>query len=167
MAVHPMTIFIARHDFDDLLDDVIRNLDPRLQRLIEEVPIIVEDVPPREVIRNLARHRGLTDSRDLARLHWGLCGLYTGIPITNRHVEMSGRLPDNIHLFRDGIIRAALGPQFRLAPDHSTPQSLAQSPLDNRQIADALHNQIRITVMHEIGHHFGLNEADLRLFGYG
>ncbi len=155
---------VPRQEFDDLMDDVMRTLDPRLMRLVEEVPVIVEDYPPRHVLESLARSRGLSNPRDVARLKWGLCGLYTGVPITHRHVEMSGKMPDNIHIFRDGIIRAALGPQYRLAPDHIEP---VQSPLNEAQLADALHNQIRITVMHEIGHHFGLNEADLRHFGYG
>ena len=30
-----------------------------------------------------------------------------------------------------------------------------------------LREQIRITVLHEIGHHFGMSEDDLRRLGYG
>ena len=71
-----------------------------------------------------------------------LLGLYTGRPLTQRSVEHSGVLPDVIYLFKQDIEQAS----------HSE-QDLIQ--------------QVRKTVLHEIGHLFGLSEHDLDRLGYG
>ncbi|HEX4793064.1 MAG TPA: metallopeptidase family protein [Humisphaera sp.] len=71
-----------------------------------------------------------------------LLGLYHGRPLTRRSVEDSGRLPDVIYVFQEDIERSS----------------------NNEQ---DLIRQVRITVLHEIGHHFGLNEKDLDELGYG
>ena len=70
-----------------------------------------------------------------------LCGLHSGTPLTERSVEHSPELPETIHLFREGILE--------LAGDWSL-----------------LQREIRITLLHEIGHHFGLEEDDLAELGY-
>ena len=71
-----------------------------------------------------------------------LLGLYHGRPRTRRSVEESGRLPDVIYLFQDSI------------------ESVSRSE-------EELVEQVRITLLHEIGHHFGLNEIDLDELGFG
>ena len=71
-----------------------------------------------------------------------LLGLYQGRPRTERSVEDSGRLPDIIFIFQDAI----------------------QWVSDNE---DDLVEQVRKTVLHEIGHHFGMSEEDLEELGYG
>jgi predicted Zn-dependent protease with MMP-like domain len=71
-----------------------------------------------------------------------LCGLYSGRPLTQRSVEHSGVLPDRIQIFR--------GPIARLA----------------RAEGVELKREIQITVLHEIGHHFGLDEDQLKELGY-
>jgi predicted Zn-dependent protease with MMP-like domain len=71
----------------------------------------------------------------------GLLGLYHGIPLTNRSVQHSGTLPDRITIYKKNI----------------------EAYCDSRaEIVD----QVRRTVLHEIGHHFGLGEGDLRDKGY-
>ena len=72
-----------------------------------------------------------------------LCGLHTGVPITMRHVEHAYRMPDHIQLFRGPIKRVA------------------------KNTGSSLSEQIRITLLHEIGHHFGLDEDQLTELGYG
>ena len=71
-----------------------------------------------------------------------LLGLYTGRPLTRRSVEESGSLPDVITLFQDDIENVS----------HSEAQ---------------LVRQVRITLLHEIGHYFGLNERQLDELGFG
>lgn len=71
-----------------------------------------------------------------------LLGLYHGIPQTERSVEHSGRFPDVIYIFQEDI---------ELVSD------------SEHELVD----QVRITVLHEIGHHFGLDEDDLDRLGYG
>lgn len=122
-----------RQRFDTILDRIIADLPAQLHDLIEEIPIIVDDEPPSEVLQDLGIDRRTTD----------LCGLHWGIPLTDRSVEHSGVIPDQIHLYR--------GPISRLCDRSAT----------------ELERQIRITLLHEIGHHFGLNEDDLDNLGYG
>jgi len=69
-----------------------------------------------------------------------LCGLHSGTPLTERSVE-TDEFPETIHLFREGI-------------------------LDHADGWDRVREEIRITVLHEIGHHFGLDEDDLAELGY-
>jgi len=71
-----------------------------------------------------------------------LLGLYVGNPFTERSVLHSGQLPDKIYIFQEDV---------ELASDRE---------------ADLI-EQVRVTVLHEIGHHFGLDEDDLDDLGYG
>jgi predicted Zn-dependent protease with MMP-like domain len=71
-----------------------------------------------------------------------LMGLYRGVDRTRRSVEDSGRLPDVIYIFQE---------------DH---ELVCRS-------REQLMTEVRKTVLHEIGHHFGLSEADLDRLGYG
>src|ERR1051326_1392980 len=69
-----------------------------------------------------------------------LMGLYRGVDATRRGVEDSGGLPDVIYIFQE---------------DHE----LACN--SRRQIV----KEVRKTVLHEIGHHFGMSEEDLEKLG--
>jgi predicted Zn-dependent protease with MMP-like domain len=71
-----------------------------------------------------------------------LLGLYEGIPLTRRTTSYSGVLPDHIRIFQ--------GPLQRYC--HS---------------AEQIVEQIRITVVHEIAHHFGISDSKLHALGYG
>jgi predicted Zn-dependent protease with MMP-like domain len=70
-----------------------------------------------------------------------LLGLYQGRPRTVRHVEDSATIPDVIFIFQDSI------------------QAVCNTEAE-------LVRQVRVTVLHEIGHHFGLSEEDLDRLGY-
>jgi predicted Zn-dependent protease with MMP-like domain len=66
-----------------------------------------------------------------------LLGLYTGRPIGAKSVDDSGILPDTIHLFRRPILDTWI----------ETGESLE---------AIVIH-----VMIHEVGHHFGLSDADM------
>src|SRR5918911_2377741 len=70
-----------------------------------------------------------------------LYGLYEGVPLTQRGAEYYGTLPDKITIFRGNLERDFLG--------------------------DELEEKIRVTVVHEIAHHFGLDENRLEELGWG
>jgi predicted Zn-dependent protease with MMP-like domain len=70
-----------------------------------------------------------------------LLGLYEGIPLTERDGTYSGVLPDHITIFR--------GPTLRFARDW-----------------DEAVDEVRITVVHEIAHHFGIDDDRLHDLGY-
>ena len=66
-----------------------------------------------------------------------LTGVYEGIPIGQRSVDMSGTLPDRIRLFRQAILAewAEEGERFE--------------------------HLVRHILIHEVGHHFGLSDEDM------
>jgi len=66
-----------------------------------------------------------------------LSGLYEGIPLTERSVEQSGILPERVRLFRRPIL-----------------DEWADSD-------DTLEHLVAHVLIHEIGHHFGLSDADM------
>jgi len=70
-----------------------------------------------------------------------LYGFYHGVPLPERSVQDSGLLPDVISVYR--------GPLVEDFPDRSE-----------------LRRQIRITLLHEIGHYFGMDEEELSRIGY-
>lgn len=135
----------ARRKFDALLEEIIESLPPRVQALLEETPVLVDDRPSRALLAEL----GL-DPRDE-----GLCGLHSGTPLTERSVSHGHDLPETIHLFREGIIDQAGG---------WTPWQDDEGQQWGGE--EEVRRQIRITLLHEIGHHFGLDEADLAALGY-
>jgi predicted Zn-dependent protease with MMP-like domain len=69
-----------------------------------------------------------------------LYGLYEGIPLTKRGTY-AGVRPDRITLFLATICQSS-------------------------RTADELARRVRVTLLHEVGHHFGLGEARLRELGW-
>jgi predicted Zn-dependent protease with MMP-like domain len=69
-----------------------------------------------------------------------LFGLYEGIPLTKRGTYV-GANPDRITLFVATICQSA------------------------RTMEDVA-NRVRVTVLHEVGHHFGIGEARLHELGW-
>lgn len=127
----------TRRRFDEHLEWVLERMPPIIHELIERVPLHVEDYPSDDVM----------DSTGAEYLD-DLCGLYTGIPIGNKSIEHSGTMPDVVTIYREGILSLAADRQGRIS-------------------IKRLREQIRITILHELGHHHGLNEEDLQKLGYG
>jgi predicted Zn-dependent protease with MMP-like domain len=71
-----------------------------------------------------------------------LLGHYHGVPLTERGAGYSGFLPDKITIYRLPLERRA-----------RSPEDLAE--------------QVRVTVWHEIAHHFGIDDERLRELGMG
>lgn len=71
-----------------------------------------------------------------------LLGLYEGVPLTERGSWYSGVLPDRITIYRRQIL------------------AICESEDD---VVDEVH----ITVVHEIAHHFGIDDDRLHELGYG
>ena len=69
-----------------------------------------------------------------------LFGLYEGIPLPERG-DMAGQLPDRIAIYR-----------LPLEEEFEDPAELQE--------------EIRITVLHELGHYFGLDEDRIAELGY-
>ncbi len=135
-----------RDRFDALLEQVIDELPQRIRDLIEEAPVIVEDHPSPELCAEL----GLNPEEE------NLCGLHTGTMLTERSVTHGHDLPETIHIFREGVVDEAGGWE---------PWKDDDGEMWGGE--EAIRDEIRITLLHEIGHHFGLDEDDLAKLGYG
>ncbi len=133
-----------RERFDELFDEVLATLPDAVHRFIEECPLVLEDRPSRAILAEL----GIEDEDEL------LCGLHTGVPLTERSVDRTD-LSDVIHVFREGIVDMAGGWDEGVDED-GTPYGGEVR----------IRKEIRITILHEIGHHFGLDEDDLDRLGY-
>jgi predicted Zn-dependent protease with MMP-like domain len=71
----------------------------------------------------------------------GLLGLYQGVPLTSRTTQYAGVLPDRITIYRLAICAVC-------------------------NTAEEVHEQVRRTVIHEVGHHFGIDDHRLRELGW-
>ncbi|OLM11443.1 hypothetical protein Ae505Ps2_1567c [Pseudonocardia sp. Ae505_Ps2] len=71
-----------------------------------------------------------------------LLGLYEGVALTERTADYAGELPDRITVYRDAVL------------DFCD---------DEEQVVD----EVAITVVHEIAHHFGISEEKLHELGWG
>jgi predicted Zn-dependent protease with MMP-like domain len=71
----------------------------------------------------------------------GLLGLYQGVPLTSRTTQYAGVLPDRITIYRRAIC------------------AICDSE-------DEVADQVRRTVVHEVAHHFGIDEDRLRELGW-
>ena len=70
-----------------------------------------------------------------------LLGLYEGIALTERDSRYAGALPDRITIYRRPILRIC-------------------------DTIDDVVDEVHITVVHEIAHHFGIDDDRLHELGY-
>jgi predicted Zn-dependent protease with MMP-like domain len=71
-----------------------------------------------------------------------LLGLYHGVALTSRTHDYAGVLPDRIYIYREAI-------------------------LDVCRTEDDVVEEVVVTVVHEIAHHFGIDDAKLHELGWG
>ena len=71
----------------------------------------------------------------------GLLGLYDGIPLTERGSNYAGVLPDRIFIYRLPTLAIC-------------------------ETAEDVREEVHISVVHEIAHHFGIDDARLHELGY-
>ena len=107
-----------------------------LERFEQMVGEALDSLPPE--LGKLMRNVAVTvdDGGD-----GSLLGLYEGVPLTERNTEYSMVLPDRITIFR----RAILG------------------ECDSE---DDVVDEVRTTVVHEVGHHFGIDDTRLHELGW-
>lgn len=71
-----------------------------------------------------------------------LLGLYEGIALTERDSSYAGSLPDTITIYRRALLEMC-------------------------ESEDEVVDEVRITVIHEIAHHFGIDDDRLHELGWG
>ena len=113
---------MTRERFDELVAEALDAVPVELQRLMDNVVVLVEDDPP-------------ADDPDLL-------GVYEGHSLTERGVDYTGALPDRITIFRRPILASC-------------------------NSEDGVVDEVAITVVHEIAHHFGIDDHRLHELGWG
>lgn len=93
---------------------------------LKDVVLQVDELADDETLRAM----GIGDPFELT-------GLYHGLPIGEKSVDMSGTLPDRIFLYRRAILD----------------EWVAEG--------ETLEHLVHHILVHEVGHHFGLSDADM------
>jgi len=107
-----------------------------LDDLPEEIARLMDNIVV--TVSDLPTREELRRARVRGRAN--LLGLYTGVPLGRRGPHYGNVLPDRVVLYQKNI--------------------------ESEFPGDGLVAGIREVVLHEIGHHFGLSDADLRRLGY-
>lgn len=124
-------------EFEAVIADALDAIPERFVQALDNVGIAMQDEPDNEQLACADYGTSDEDSGELL-------GLYEGLPLTERGVDyggMAGDVPDVISIFK--------GPHERC--------------FDTR---DEIVSEIKKTVIHEIGHYFGLDEGQLHAMGY-
>jgi predicted Zn-dependent protease with MMP-like domain len=131
-------------EFDSVVEEALDTLPEQFAELLDNIAVVVEQEPTEEDLELLEDE--LDDDVDDDEELDGdapddgdsgdeLLGIYRGVPRTERSHDMM-LLPDQIAIFRGPILRIA----------------------GNRREAV---REIRDTVIHELGHYFGLSDDEM------
>jgi len=124
LAGPPPALEISEDEVAEIATEALHELPDHIRAHLERVPILIDDVPSEELVKDGVDPR--------------LLGLFQGTPMP----EDGALAPSvtNIHLYR---------------------RNLAATCVDREQLAA----EIRITLLHETAHYFGLDEDDLEALG--
>jgi predicted Zn-dependent protease with MMP-like domain len=117
-----MPVEMSRERFEELVGEALDEVPGDLLKVMDNVVILVEDLPPDGSL--------------------SLLGLYEGHALTGRGWDYAGVLPDRITIYRLPIL------------------SVCSSETD-------VIDEVAITVVHEIAHHFGIDDHRLHELGWG
>jgi predicted Zn-dependent protease with MMP-like domain len=106
----------------------------------EELVADALDEIPTELTRLMDNVVVLVDERNADEPD--LLGLYEGVALTERGTDYAGMLPDRIFVYRVPILAVC-------------------------DTEDDVVDEVAVTVVHEIAHHFGIDDARLHELGWG
>jgi predicted Zn-dependent protease with MMP-like domain len=118
-----------RDEFARVVEDVLESLPAEFKQRLENVAILVEDVPAKRWRRTLRQRPGPPQ-----RL---LMGVFEGVPRTKKSVFDLPIGPDRIVLYQKNI------------------EAVCSTEAEVRR-------EIRLTLIHELGHYFGMSEDQLK-----
>jgi predicted Zn-dependent protease with MMP-like domain len=123
-----------RECFVTLVEEVLDALPAKFRRKIHNLTVVVEDQPPKRLFRKTpgSAQRPGTEKTDSVVL-----GIFQGVPATKRSVFDLSAGPDRIVLYQKNI------------------EAVCSNEVQIR-------HQVRQTILHELGHYFGMDEAQLR-----
>jgi predicted Zn-dependent protease with MMP-like domain len=123
---------MERAKFERLVEEALAKLPRRYRELLENVVIIVEDYPKGQKPKKQAQSASSGLERDDEDL---LMGEFVGVPRTEKSVFEPGP-PDQVFLYQKNI------------------EAVCETEEETRE-------EVRLTLLHELGHYFGLEEDEL------
>ncbi|WP_255467186.1 metallopeptidase family protein [Raoultibacter phocaeensis] len=128
---------MSDEEFEAVIEEALDSIPEKFIEALENVAIVMEDEPDDYHLETLES----PDSLGASYCDDELLGLYDGIPLTERGEYYDGDIPDVITVFK--------GPHERCFGSRE-------------QVVE----EIGKTVIHEIGHYFGIDDARLHEMGY-
>jgi len=126
---YPLPPRFTRAEFDAAVSAAAATLPEEFQETMENLAVIIEDVPSDEMLRTLEDPSP------------GLLGLFVGTPLPEKHLGDIPVAPDAVYLFKRNLERTS-------------------------ESREELIEEVRITLLHEVGHFLGLDEDQLEESGY-
>lgn len=122
---------MERQRFTRLVEQALDRLPDEFRTRLDNVVVLVEDVPPEQLERPRSPRPRTMAPRKLT------LGVFRGIPATQKSVFNLPAGPNTIVLYQKNIEAVCAGDE-------------------------EIREQVLLTIMHEIGHYFGMNEDQLR-----
>ncbi|MFH9891902.1 metallopeptidase family protein [Streptomyces luteogriseus] len=138
---------MTREEFEELVAEALDRIPPELTRLMDNVAVFVEDEPP-------------SDDPELL-------GLYEGTPLTDRGEWYAGVLPDRITVYRNPTLRMCESREDVVAETEITVVHDTPKDISSEEMREAVREEVAVTVIHEIAHHFGIPDERLHELGWG
>lgn len=129
---------ITDDEFETAIADALDSIPDEFIEDMDNVAVVAQDEPTQDDLL------ALDGSDGDATVRYGneILGLFTGVPLTEQTFDCcEGEAPDLIQIFK--------GPHERCFSTHE--EAMAQ---------------IRKTVIHEVGHYFGWDDAHMHSMGY-
>lgn len=123
---------MTRERFERIVAEVLDDLPPAFAERMTNIVVLVEDYPPEQRPPRVPRPRRSSTRRTRSLL----MGVFVGTPRTQKSVFDQPLGPDHIVLYQKNI------------------EAVCRTERELRR-------EIRLTVMHELGHYFGLSEGEL------
>lgn len=123
---------MKREHFIQLVEQVLDSLPMEFRERIHNLALLVEDRP-----RVRKRPRGLAGQIGPTKPHRLLLGVFEGVPATQKSVFDFSAGPNRIILYQKNI------------------EAVCRNEAEIR-------HEVRQTVLHELGHYFGMDEAQLK-----
>jgi predicted Zn-dependent protease with MMP-like domain len=124
---------MEREKFVKLVEEALDALPTRFRKRIHDVTVLVEDLPPGRLRRRGSRNAGGADPGGAENL---VLGIFEGVPKTMKSVFDLAASPDRIVLYQKSI------------------EAVCSNEGEIRK-------EIRLTILHELGHYFGMTETQL------
>lgn len=123
-----------RECFVKLVEEVLETLPVEFRKRIQNLAVLVEDQPPQRLSR---KTRGSAQQAGCEKTDSVLMGIFQGVPATQRSVFDLSAGPDRIVLYQKNIEKVCSN-------------------------EEEIRHEVRQTVLHELGHYFGMDEAQLK-----